>query len=591
MILRLLLSITLITFSFSALAAKPTDKDIIKQISRPNMSEIKLSKTGGSYSTYNLQHWWTRGVTYKINAGLKEFPDAKIKIGAEARYRIVGENYDFDKLKTVWNEYEGIPMPQDSEILNILKNDIVSFVQPYNWNQMISKPEGPILSSDPAIRKTQWHSANSFSIHVQAKFSVISSYTEVQDKWTDFTVRFYRDDIKQPWKPHFISSKTKEKILATHKYSTDEINAMPTQASLAKEKKAQAATSTLPRISIPEFNSDKEAFAFIYNILRTGNKQTVEALLRAMISPDYYLAESTVQLSNRGKQLLNKVLNKVFDGKATFAESYCPQIFIQKYQKNQIYIVDALKKNKSRIAVSLKGGHFERGKKVGQKYKITALDVWTLRTNNDVAQLKSWPFNELCADTARTFQQLQIADNKTKNMPQAQTTAHTAQAETKTVAQARIIPPANTWAWTIFKSKYLPVSMKIIGTATEKQKMTNGKLSTAMVAQSNAGTFRMIATDYKQKITPAIANPTHIKFARNFVKSNKALIHKKQVIKFATGDAQQYLIERGSGAQKFMIHFRIFSHGTVVYQVAYSQPKKTFDKARSQEFMNSILIQ
>ncbi len=247
-----------------------------------------------------------------------------------------------------------------------------------------------------------------------------------------------------------------------------------------------------------------------------------------------------------------------------------------------INIVDALRKNKTRIALSMGGGHYERGKKVGQSYKISALEVWTLRSNDDVAQLKSWPFNELCADTAKSFQQLTIGAQSTSRVSNNTST------NKKTSSSAQIVSPAKSWKWSIFKSQYLPVSMKIIGVPTEKQKMANGKLSTAMVAKTNEGTFRMVATDYKQQITEDIANPTHIQFAKNLVKSNNALIHKKKAINFGTGQAQEYLMERGSGDQKVMVGFRIFSHGTVVYQVMYSQLKSLFDKKRSQEFLNSI---
>ncbi len=581
--LKLFILITLIVCSFNLLAAKPTDEEVINQIKRPNMQDIELSQSGGAFSTYGLQHWWTRGVTYRINAGIKEFPKATIKVGAEARYRIVGENYDFDKLKTAWNEYEGIPLPSDNEIIAIIKQDIVSFVRPY-WNQMVSELKGPILSKDPAVRRVQWHTANSFTIHVQAQFSVVTSYTEVQDKKVDFTVRFYRDGVDKPWKQNFIASKDKEEILATHKYTSDEINAMPTQASMQAEKKAQAATSGLPKLNIPQFNFDKEAFAYIYNMLRTGDKKQVEAMFRAMAIPFFFVEGSNIQLNQNGKDALAKILKQTFDNKVTFAQSYCPQLFVQSYQSNMINIVDALRKNKTRIALQMGGGHYERGKKVGQGYKISALEVWTLRSGDDVAQLKSWPFEELCAETAKSFQQLTTGSSSTSEESNNASTNKT------TSSPAQIVNPAKTWKWSTFKSQYLPVSMKIIGTPTEKQKMANGKLSTAMVAKTNEGTFRMVATDYKQQITEDIANPTHIQFAKNIVKSNNALIHKKKAINFGTGQAQEYLIERGNGDQKVMVSFRIFSHGTVVYQVTYSQLKSLFDKKRSQEFLNSIKL-
>ena len=583
MYIKNILAILLVSISFISIAAKPTDEAVLKQVTRANMQDVKLSKTGGSYSTYNLQHWWTRGVTYRISAGIKEFPNATIKIGAEARYRIIGENYDFDKLKTAWNEYEGIPVPTDREILALINKDIIKFVKPYNWNQMVSEVDGPFLSKDPAIRKIEWHTANSFTIHLQAKFSVISSYTEVQDKQVDYAVRFYRDDVKKPWKDNFYSSKSKADILATHKYTSDEIKAMPTQASLAAEKQAKSAMAGLPSIDIPHFSNDKDAFVFIYNILRTGDKKQVEAMFRAMVSSGYLVEGSKTRLNRQGQEMLDKLIANVFDGKITFAESYCPQIFVKSYQPNALQIVDALKKNKSRITLTMSGGRYERGKKVGQGYKINAIEIWTLRNVDDIAQFKSWPFDELCADTAKTFQQL--GSSATARSAKVSTGSQSNQRSTTS-----IVEPPKSWSWSNYQSKYLPVSMQVIGQASEQQKMANGKLATSMTVVSDEGSFKMVATDYKQSITEAIANPTHIQFAKNFVKSNNALIHKKQVTNLGTGEAQEYLIERGSGNQKLMVKFIIFTHGAVVYQVMYSQYKSKFDKAIANEFIRSIKL-
>ncbi len=582
--------IFLFIISSLAFAAKPTDDEILKQITRPNMQEVKLSSTGGTFSTYNLQHWWTRGVTYKMDAGIKEFPNAKVIVGAEARYRIVGENYDFDKLKTAWSAYEGIPTPPDSEIISILKKDLPKFVQSYIWNSMVGELKGPLLSKDPKVRNIEWHTANSFSIHVQAEFSVIVNNTQVQDKWVDYEVRFYRDSVTKPWKQNFVSSKSKEKILATHTYSSDEINAMPTAASLDAERNAQAEISDLPSITIPEFSSDKDAMAFIYQQLRTGNKKQVEALFRSMASSDFYVEGSKIRLNRRGKETLEKLIKQSFDNKISFAKSYCPQLYVQSYQTNMINIVDALKKNKTRIALVKSGGHYERGKKVGQAYKISALEVWTLRTDDEVAQLKSWPFEELCAETGKTFKQLKTSYSTSTPPSSTSSTSVTATKNKPKPVVAHIQNPSKSWKWSQFTSKYLPISMKVIGSPGEKQKMSNGYLATTMNADSNMGSFQMVATDYKQKITAEIANPTHIKFAKNFVKSNNALIHKKQSIKFGTGSAQDYLIERGNGEQKVKIRFRIFSHGTVVYQVIYTQYKSRFDNKIADQFIESITL-
>ena len=588
----------LLFIAMPAYAAKPTDEQVLKDIRTPRMKDIKLSQSGGTYSVYGLQRWWTRGVTYKTDARIKEFPEAIKLVGAEARYRIVGENYDFDRLKSVWTKYKGIPMPSDEDILRLVKSNIVSFVQPYNWNRMVSELDGPHLSKDPAVRKITWHTANSFTNTLQANYSVISSNTEVQDIASDFEVRFYRDGVDKPWKKRFISSKKNEKVVATHKYTSDQIDAMQTQAAKAAEKQAKASIATLPSMTISAFSSDKEAFAFIYKILRSGDRKRIEAMYRAMTSSANYVKGSKVRLTPRGQEKLQQLLKAIFDGKVTFAQSYCPQIFVKRYQTNQVEIYDALKRNKTRIALGLEGGGYKRGKKVGQRYKINALEAWTLRTDDAVAQLKSWPFDELCAENIKTTNQLsvgkpqQVSTGASTRMPQQATTASTTRLPANAAAQKAdiIAPPKPAIKWTRFDSKYLPISMKIIGKPNEQQKIKKGKKVTAMVAKTNAGMFRLMATDFNQKITPQIATSTHTKFAKNFVKRNKALIHKKKQVNLGTGKALDYLVERGSGKQRVMISYRVFTGGTVVYQAMYLQLKRSFNKEIANEFMNSITL-
>jgi hypothetical protein len=581
MLLKQMLLIYVFFFSALVMAGKPTDDQVIKDIKKPGMLDIKLADGDGSYSVYRLQRLWEKGVTIKRNAKLKEYPNANVIIGGVARYQIVGENYDYDTFKTIWNEYEGIPAPTDDEILSMVKKDMPIFVSQYNWNKIVGDIKGPVLSKDKKVRQVTWHSPKSFSIHMQADFSVISSYTEVQDKATIYEVRFYRDAVNQPWK-NFISSTKKEEVIAKHQYSSDEIKAMPTLASKNAEKQAKSAASGLPSIQIPAFSNDKEAFTYIYTTLRTGNKKQIEAMLRGMMNSYKFVDGSSVQLSQQGHDMLNNTLAKVFDGKIPFAQSYCPQMLVKKYQTNMIEIFDALKKNKTRIALSVEGGRYERGKKVGQLYKISALEPWVLRTDDEVAQLKSWPFDELCAENEKSTKQMQSQAKPTSTAPSPAPSPK----ETTITVEAQ----PKTSNWVNYKSKYVPISMDVIGTPKESQKSSGSSISTTMMAQTTDGIFQMTASDYKKQLTAEIATPTHVKFAKNFIKANKSLIHNKRVVSFGTGDALEYLLERGSGNSKTMSSYRVFSHGTVVYQIMYSRNKANFDKSIAQQFFDSIKL-
>ncbi len=573
-------------FSSLSIAAKPTDDQVIKDVMKPGILDIQLTRGDGSYSVYRLQRMWEKGVTLKRDAKLKQYPKAKVIIGGVARYQIVGENYDYDTFKVIWNEYEGIPSPSDEEILKLVSDNLITFIGSYNWNKIVSKIKGPVLSKDPATRKVKWHTPKSFSIHLQTEFSAISSYTEVQDKKLNYEVRFYRDAVDKPWKKHFVSSRQNEQILTTHKYTSDEINAMPTLASIEAEKQAASMLASLPKVTIPTFANDKEALKFIYTNLLNTNKKHVEAMLRAMLGSSYYVQGSKVQLSQRGQETLTKMLSQIFDKKISFAKSYCPSMFVNHYQKQSVTFVDALKKRKSHISLSVEGGHYERGKKVGQQYKISNIEVWVLTSDDEIAQLKSWPLAELCAkNLSATTQPKQASASPVKSQPSSLSTTNN---QPVALVQANVqTKPAK---WVKFKSRRLPISMQVIGKAKEVRKKTGRTFTTTMVANTNKGTFQMSASDYKQKIPAAVASATHVKIAKSFVKSNAALIHKKKTIKRGVGNAIEALFERGSGNNKTLIAYQIFTHGSVIYQIMYSQKKAMFNKDIAKHYFDSIQL-
>ncbi|MFK5985174.1 MAG: hypothetical protein QM479_07090 [Pseudomonadota bacterium] len=356
---------------------------------------------------------------------------------------------------------------------------------------------------------------------------------------------------------------------------------MPTLASKIAEKQAQSRMSDLPSIKIPQFNSDKQAFAYIYKHLQQADKKQLEAILRAMLSTRYYVNGSTVQLNQQGQSLLNNILAQVFTGTVSFSQSYCPDMSVKHYQRNMIEFYDALKKRSSRATVSVEGGRYERGKKVGQLYKITALEIWVLKTNDEVAQLKSWPFAELCAENEKTISPLQVKA-RTSNTP--------ATNSQPAVPPQVSLKPAAEINWQQFQSKYLPISMQVIGKVKESRRKTGNSITSSMVAQTQKGIFQMSASDYRQKISPSVATATHLKISKSFIKSNKSLIHKKQQLKFGVGTALEYLFEKGSGNNKTQTAYRIFTHGSVIYQLMYSRNKSSFDKKLAKHFFDSVQL-
>jgi hypothetical protein len=76
-------------------------------------------------------------------------------------------------------------------------------------------------------------------------------------------------------------------------------------------------------------------------------------------------------------------------------------MFVKKLDRGTGEFWDALKKSKLRISIQKSGGKMVRGKMVGEKYKLSNLEIYTISRKDDIEILKSWPLDELCEDTAK----------------------------------------------------------------------------------------------------------------------------------------------------------------------------------------------
>ena len=384
--------------------AQPTDAQVIQQIKNPGVLSVKLTPGRGKkvWSSAHSQYFWERAAIVYRNAKIPEYPNAKVEIGGFARYDIIGGRFSYREFKVTWNSYLGIPVPSDNDILEMVQANLEQFVGNATYNQIVSEIENLQLAAE---KNSEWHTPNSFSIDLSCSYDRVVSYTEVAKEDVTYRVRFYRDAVKSPWKPNFISSRKTYKELSKTKFSAEEIRAMPSLGSRASEQKAQAAMSGLPEVNVPSFNSDTDLFLFVHNILLTGTKEEFHAMMMHLMAPNYFIEGSKVQLNQRGADLINQNIRRAYEGKSTYAEQYCADPGVKHKQTNMIQFFNKSKQVYTRIAIGKFGGRFERGVRVDQEYKITDLSVGILTRQVDLEYMNSFPDDELCGNTPPPAQQ------------------------------------------------------------------------------------------------------------------------------------------------------------------------------------------
>lgn len=184
-------------------AAPPSDERVKRDLNHSvtQILEIQMSDRPGnkSWNETHQQYFWERGVTLVQQSGqFGENSNVRSLIGGFARYEITGGRYNFREFKTLWVEYEGIPRPEDSEILQVIHGRLADFLRGASAS-MINRNNLVIEIAPADEQKYTWHSPNSLSVRVSVTADIVISNTEVVTQRKLWDCRLYRDAQEQPW--------------------------------------------------------------------------------------------------------------------------------------------------------------------------------------------------------------------------------------------------------------------------------------------------------------------------------------------------------------------------------------------------------
>lgn len=393
-----LFSLTLILLWVATVAyAQPSDAQIIKDLTGPNVISVTLSEKGGgkAWSSAYQQYFWERGAVIYSKANVPEYPNARVRTGGLASYTLIGTQATFKRFDVAWKDYEGIPMPSPAEIIALIQANYDRFFGNSTLNQIVGEVENLRPADDP---KTQWHTPNHFTMQFACSYRRKTSIYDLSRFDALYEVHFYRDAVKSPWKKELVSSRLKEDLISKETFSQPDLAAMPTLGQKAKEQSAQSALAGLPQVTIPAFSSEMEVFLFVHRILMEGDEGKFESMMMKMMAPVHFMQGSEVLLNANGVNLINQNIQRAFKGKAKYSDLYCMNPAVKTTQPGSIEFYDKLKSQACRIKIAPFGGRYENGVKVGQTWKIVALEAWATGTEDDLARIASYAPGALCKD-------------------------------------------------------------------------------------------------------------------------------------------------------------------------------------------------
>jgi hypothetical protein len=390
---RSLPALALVLAAPLAAFGQPSDQQIIKDLTKPGVTKVELmpGPTRKEWYSMHAQYLWQRGAYVWQNANVPEYPDAQVKYTGLARYHY-GASTSFREFKVADSEYFGLPAPNKDEMLGMIRERYLQFLG-WRANAMVGDLHYMRIPKDEGVT---WHTPNSFTIPVEIAYDQKTSYTEVTTTEEIVDVRFYRDGVNAPWKENIVSSERERNDGAVRTYRADELAAMPSMKQELEEKQARAAMAALPAVNIPEFKSEQEVFMYTHKVLREGSRAQAEAYLMQMLAPAYFVEGSSTQLNANGARLVNNALDAAFDSRSPYAEQYCPDPAVKRQQPGQVEWWNGTQDKHTRMTVTMADGGWKNGQRVGETWKIAALEVWMWNDRDNIERIKSYEPGALC---------------------------------------------------------------------------------------------------------------------------------------------------------------------------------------------------
>jgi hypothetical protein len=212
----------------AASGALPGDKQVVADVTpedKDGLLDVSVTdgRRGEAYFHRGDMNWyWDRGVVIKRRAVLDGAPDAVVVIGGLARYVLTGDRYKYYKFLSTYNEYEGIPAPEDGELTKFVERNLGKVFA--GRDHTITEVSSVDIAGEG---KWIWHSATSFTVPFTIAYKYKNSYTTIESRRDLFDVRFYREGIDSAVNNLLATEKGRE-LLGTERFAPEQLDSIET---------------------------------------------------------------------------------------------------------------------------------------------------------------------------------------------------------------------------------------------------------------------------------------------------------------------------------------------------------------------------
>ena len=206
----------------------PSDKQIVADVTPRNDSQVlgvrvTKERRGEPYLHRNDLNWYfDRGVEVRRNADIPGAPDAEIIVGGLARYILVGDEYQYHRFLTTYNEYQGIPKPKIKALVAFVRDNLAKVFEAQE-HLIVAVHTVEFDDEQPWL----WHTPTSFTVPFVVQYDRIKNNTTVETRHDVIEVRFYRDSIHDPVK-NLLATERERKSLGEQQHDAAAVQAMKT---------------------------------------------------------------------------------------------------------------------------------------------------------------------------------------------------------------------------------------------------------------------------------------------------------------------------------------------------------------------------
>ncbi|MDD3741359.1 MAG: hypothetical protein PHH30_08965 [Bacteroidales bacterium] len=369
-------------FFITSYYAQPSETVMINKIKSSNTSgnllNVELLGSGTSEKVFEDNAWHTYYRRSYKTKSKTDYPGIFFIYFGSIQYELVGGAYQYDRMLVGEWHYEGVPDPNKEEILALLNSDLIKYLGRNTYNDIVGDLSEITFPDDV---KFHWHELTSVSFLTNVTYSEKISYTEVRKAEHTIEVRLYADEFKGPWKS-FLSTKKDDGSTKNSgeiiKYTAEEMAQMKTLSELDEENAAKAYTSSLPEVEeIPSFESDKQLFYYVHEIIMTKPTEEVKAYLFKMLEKSCFEDNSTVLL----KSWAQKWYDNIGSNHQAYINAHCLYPTVKAYQSGMITFYDRENTRMLRIVGVEQDGTFKLREIAF--YPASSTDIERMKNNDN----------------------------------------------------------------------------------------------------------------------------------------------------------------------------------------------------------------